>query len=204
MLKYLQRQFDRIKKQKDGISGNSTVWTGSVDTVLTKQADLDAITLADQEVTAAEVTLKQKQLAARNMSSAQRTKADATDKRVQGFHPENTDKWLEYGTPVPATPQDHPLPAQGVILSVEDDSDGEGFIITTKNDENGEYLEIEIGSAAANVMTLAPPFPVVKTTKKLKYTDNNVVAGTRYFYRVRWVNAKGAGAWSEVAVSGVQ
>jgi len=50
---------------------------------------------------------------------------------------------------------------------------------------------------------LQPPYPFLKSTKKLVYVDDDVEAGVRYFYRVRAVNATGAGAWSE-PVSAVQ
>lgn len=48
-----------------------------------------------------------------------------------------------------------------------------------------------------------PAFTHLVTVRKTKYTDDDVAKGTRYFYRIRGINSKGAGEWSE-PVSRVQ
>ena len=65
-------------------------------------------------------------------------------------------------------------------------------------------MEMEVGSTTADITVLAAPFPDHRTSKKTTYTDNSTKQGMRYYYRVRWVNAHGAGEWSDIAVSGVQ
>jgi hypothetical protein len=204
MLKYLQPIFDRTSQQKTGITNNGPDWVGEPDTPATKQTDMNDITAADDAVTAAKVALHQARITARLVADAKRIKVEETDNRVKGIHANDRSKWAEYGTPVPVEPQARPVPAQAVIESVTDDDDGEGFIITTKKDPNGDFLEIEVGSAPATTLALAPPFADLRTTKKIKYTDNNTISATRYFYRARWVNNAGPGPWSEVASSGVQ
>jgi hypothetical protein len=204
MLKFLQLIFNRTSQQKTGINNNAPSWVGQPDTPATKQTDMDDIKDADDAVTAAKVALQQARSAARVLAALKKTKVEETDNRVMGIHAADKTKWAEYGTPVPVEPQARPVPAQAVIESVTDDDDGEGFIVTTKKDPNGDFLEIEVGSAPASTLALAPPFSDLRTTKKVKYTDNETVVGTRYFYRARWVNNAGKGPWSEVASSGVQ
>ena len=67
--------------------------------------------------------------------------------------------------------------------------------------EKAEAIVAATDTTAATV--LQPPYPFLKSTKKLLFVDDDVEAGVRYFYRVRGVNATGAGAWSE-PVSRVQ
>lgn len=44
---------------------------------------------------------------------------------------------------------------------------------------------------------------IYKNSGKLKVIDNSIQKGVRYFYRIRGVNNKGTGAWSDT-ISRVQ
>jgi hypothetical protein len=96
------------------------------------------------------------------------------------------------------------VPEKGVIRNVSDDFDGEGFIVEWEKLAKTDSYEIERGIAAnaADVNTI-PAFTHLVTVRKTKYTDDDVAKGTRYFYRIRGINSKGAGEWSE-PVSRVQ
>jgi hypothetical protein len=59
-----------------------------------------------------------------------------------------------------------------------------------------------VAADAADVNTI-PAFLHLATSRKLKYTDDAVEKGKRYFYRIRAINNQGAGEWSE-PVSRVQ
>ena len=52
-------------------------------------------------------------------------------------------------------------------------------------------------------MHTIPDMVFFKFTTKIKFVDDNVTKGVRYFYRVRALNRNGQGPWSE-PVSRVQ
>jgi len=205
MLKYLQVVFDRHSGLKNGITHNNAAWVGQPDTPATEQADMDAITVANDAIDDAEDVLAQKIADARLLAKNSTKKADETVKRAIGIHATNPGKLVEYNIPVPGVGQAVTIPVKAIILSIAIDDDGIGFKLKFKSDTSTtvDYWEIERGSTDAAVGILAVPFPFLKTTKKLILVDDDVVSGRRYYYRIRGVNSAGAGEWSAV-VNAVQ
>ncbi len=206
MLKYLQKVYDRFSGFKNGVNLNLPKWAGyPAITPVTLQADMDNINDADQEVQAAEDTLAQKLAAARALAETKTLKADQTEERAIGIHAEEKDKLVEYNIPVPGAKQPRPVPLKAVIDSVSNDDDGIGFKLKVKALQHADHYEWERGALSPGSATtvLQPPYPFLRSNKKLLIVDDDVESGTRYFYRVRGVNNTGAGPWSE-PVSAVQ
>jgi hypothetical protein len=97
-----------------------------------------------------------------------------------------------------------PAPTKILIPKLEDDTDGEGFIVSTQTDPHADYYEWQKGTGtnAADANTI-PELKNFKTTKKISFVDDEVVKGVRTFYRVRAANTNCVGPWSE-AVGRVQ
>jgi len=205
MLKYLQVVFDRLSGHKNGITQNGLLWAGQPDTPVTVQADMDAITAANDAIDDAEDVWKQKIADGRQLAKDITKKADETEKRAIGIHATAPNKLIEYNIPLPADPQAVTVPLQAVILSITDDDDGIGFKMKFKPDTSTkvDYWEVERGVTDANTLVLAPPFPFLRTTKKLGMVDDDVETGRRHHYRIRGVNTAGPGAWG-ASVSRVQ
>lgn len=223
MLKYLQKVKDRLSGLKAGITSNVALWTG-VDTPATVQAEIDLIDTVDNEIEALKDQLSQKLASARTLATNKNEAAEIIEKRAIAIHATDTGKLVEYNISIPdgaGTPRE--LPVKAIIKSVTDDDDGIGFKIAMQSQgANVDFWEIERGQivpatnpgggtpgpgtpagGSGATTVLQPPYPFLKSTKKLVYVDDDVDAGVRYFYRVRGVNNRGAGAWSE-PVSAVQ
>ena len=98
-----------------------------------------------------------------------------------------------------------PAPEKGMIATMKDDVDGEGFILEGKAIAHADKYEWQ-KAAAANVSdTSVPPASYVtfKINGKIKFVDDDVQRGVRYFYRYRGLNATANGEWSD-GVSSVQ
>ncbi len=194
------------------------------DTPLSVQAEIDLLDTADSEIETLKDQLKQKQESSRILATNKNDAAEIITKRAIAIHATDTGKLVEYNIAVPSGPgAARPLPLKAIIKSVTDDDDGIGFKIAMQSQAgNVDFWEIERGQivpatnpgggmpmpgpgtpASGATTVLQPPYPFLKSTKKLVYVDDDVDAGVRYFYRVRGVNSTGAGAWSE-PVSAVQ
>lgn len=208
-LNYVTVIINRLKAFKTGIAGNATAWTGQPETPATTQAHIDALETADAEIVALENTLQQKRQALRALAATKSDVADAIELKVKGIHNTAPSKWIEYGlidptSSVATESNTRPVPEKGMIKNIVDDYDGIGFIIEWEKLANVEIYEIERGTAAnASDVNTIPAFTHLTTIKKIKYTDDDVAKGTRYFYRIRGINARGVGEWSE-PVSRVQ
>ena len=208
-LSYLNAISKRLKAQKNGIAANAAAWVGQPDTPATNQAHIDALETMDTEVKTLETQLTQKRQAARTLAQQKAAVADAIDLRVQGIHATTPSKWIEYGLTDPTSDAykartTRPVPDKCIVKSVIDDYDGIGFIVEIQTLPNADMFEIERGVAAnAEDVNTIPTLAYLTTTRKLKYTDDDVDKGKRYFYRCRGINSKGVGEWSE-CVSRVQ
>ncbi len=216
MLKYLQTVKDRLSGLKTGMANNAAAWASQTDTPATVQAEIAELENVDNEIELLKDQLKQKQMEARQLADQKRIAAQVIEKKAIGIHATSAGKLVEYNITVAAGPgAARPLPKKALIKSVIDNKDGVGFRIFMQR-QGGlvDFWEIERGeivptAIASNSVTdgattvLQPPYPFLKSTKRLVYIDSKVVANVRYFYRVRGVNATGEGAWSE-PVSAVQ
>ena len=206
MTKYIQDLASTLSERKAGIKKNAALWANQPVTETMVNDKMKELTKLDEEITETENLLQQKQTAARELVEQTEDGILAQiDNLATGLHTANPEKLNEYGIKPRKPSQAKPLPAKAVIQNIEDDSDGEGFVITIVSQRGVvDFFEIQKAMAAnADDKVLAPPYPFYKSTKKLKITDDEVLAGKRYFYRVRGVNATGKGEWSE-PVSRVQ
>ena len=220
MRKYLKDVRERFVGLKAGIKSNASIWVGQVDTPATVQEEIDLLDAMDAEIELLNDQLSQKIATARSYARQKKEEAKVIEKRAIGLHATTPGKLVEYNIRIPrAAVETRELPQKAIIRSVKEHEDGVGFKITIKGQGlTVDYWEIERGKidlaakfsdtatgsesdapvTNSGVTTvLQPPYPFLKSTKKLRYVDNDVVAGVRYFYRVRGVNATGEGAWSE-------
>ena len=204
MRKYIQEVFDRLKDLKAGIVKHATQWQGMPDTPEIVQEEMQELADADALIEDLQNDLRKAQKNARKLAESKDKRADVIQTRATGIHAEEEGKLIDYGIEPAAERQAKPVPSKVVIDSVTDDVDGEGFILQIQREVNSDFYEIEIGETTADVQSLAPPFPTVRTTKRTKYVFDDVRPGYRYYFRVRGANASGRGEWSEVAISGVQ
>jgi hypothetical protein len=208
-LTYVEAIISRLKAINTGIAGNAASWTGQPDTPATTQAHIDALEAADAEIVALENQMAQKRAALKALTQTKSGVADTIELRVKGIHAATPAKWIEYGLIDPTSNvaqqrNTRDVSAKGIIKTVIDDYDGVGFIIEWEKLKDAETYEIERGIAAnASDVNMIPVFNHLVTIRKVKYTDDDVEKGKRYFYRIRGINARGAGEWSE-PVSKVQ
>ena len=120
-----------------------------------------------------------------------------------GIHADEELKLSDYGIKSRKAASAKSLPEKAVISKIEDDFDGEGFILTVTNIVEAEYYEWQKAIGTNGEDLVNSPFPFFKTSKKTNFVDDEVPRGKRCFYRVRGVNTAGTGEWSE-AVSKVQ
>ena len=204
MLAYLSEVKDRLKLLKAGMVKNAAIWTSQN----VKPEDVDTAVAAIETKDARVEAVKQEQTIllgdARELSTSSIKLADKIENLALGLHADDAEKLVEYGikTRKAATPK--PAPTKALIPVLEDDSDGEGFIVSTQKDPDADFYEWQkgIGTNAADQKAI-PELKNFKTTKKTNFVDDDVAKGVRIFYRVRAANTNGNGAWSE-AVSRVQ
>jgi hypothetical protein len=201
-LNYVTAIINRLKALKTGIGGNDTAWTGQEDTPATTQTHIDALEAADAEIVALENQVSQKRTALKILTHSKSEVANAIELRAKGIHATATSKWIDYGLTDPnsaaATERTTRLVCKkGIIKSIIDDYDGVGFIVEWEKLADAETYEVErgIGVDAADV-NIIPEFKHLVSIRKIKYTDDDVEKGKRYFYRIRGINAQGAGDWS--------
>lgn len=205
MTKYIQELIDKFKSRKSGMQKNDALWNNQPVTTDDIDGHIGELEGVDKQIEAAKDTLQQKRQLARQMRNDKLKDLQQVDHLAEGLHKDDPEKLNEYDIKLPKPGEAKPVPEKAVIESIEDDVDGEGFIINIKAQRNiAEHYEIERGIAPnPENNVLATPYPFLKTTRKSEYLDDDVLPGKRYFYRVRAINSTGAGEWSE-PVSAVQ
>ena len=205
MVKYLQTIVDRLTKMKNGVHDNSADWTTQPVTEGILDAKITLLSNKGTAITNAENVLKQAHLDAHNELAAAKTLGNQTEDLVNGIYANNPGKKTEFGVSSPSAATPKPAPAKGVIQSIKDDVDGEGFIIEREPLDNADTCEWQkaTGADAATLVIDPSRFVHFKISKKIKFVDDDVVHGTRYFYRFRGHNANHNGEWSE-ATSALQ
>lgn len=202
MTKYIQEQIAELKNRRNGITKNSDKWTNlpvKADGIDAKIKELEEL---DKKIEDGLNTVQQLREQARNIVDENKKEISKIDNFVLGIHNESQEKLNEYGLGFHVgknnASRSLPIPSKVVIDSIIDDYDGVGFIIQLARIDNVEHFEIQRGqSTDSKALVLAPPYPFLRTVKKLKFTDDDVEKGLRYFYRVRAINRNGAGEWSE-------
>lgn len=198
---YIKRVYDRFAKLKSGMAQNAAAWAGQPDSPTTMQSELDALSVLDNEIERLEDALKQKVAAAHALLAQKAKDADAIAARAIGIHATEPAKLDAYAIKVGRKRgSSRPVPGKAYITGIKDDDDGMGFKVRIQKLVGAEHFEVQRGVLASTeegTTVLEPPYPFLRTTKRLIFVDDDVRPGTRYFYRVRGVNASGPGAWSE-------
>lgn len=204
MLTYLSDERKRLISLKGGMEKNPAIWTNQTVEITEVNQMIAGIDSKDAEVEAVKQQQTLKLSEARELSNTAGKLSDKIENLALGFHSDNVEKLVEYGIKQKKVATPKPVPSKTLIPKLEDDPDGEGFIVSTQVDPNADYYEWQkgLGTNAADASTI-PELKNFKTTKKTNFVDDEVPKGVRVFYRVRAANTNGVGPWSE-AVSRVQ
>jgi hypothetical protein len=180
------------------------VWAGQAETVLTIQANIDAIDAMLAGVNSLEDQLSLKRKEARKLDKDLTLVADTVENKAIGFHTAKKELLVDYDIKVRKLAVKKPVPSAVLVPELADDVDGVGFVVSTQSDPDADKYEWQKG-AGLNPQDLntIPKMLHFKITSKIVFVDDDVEPGVRYFYRVRAFNATGEGAWS-AAVSRVQ
>ncbi len=203
--KYLQNEIDILKNLRAGIVANQSKWDGMPVSIPQIDAALSVLQTSADEMDMADTALKKLQVKIHDTVAAQAQVGDQIESLAKGIHATETEKLLDYGIAGKKKSSPLAIPEKAAIGSISDDFDGEGFILSIQPLANATDFEIWRGaSAGPDALSLEPSqFSYLSTTKKLSYTDDDVLKGKRYFYRLRGYNRNGKGEWSAM-VSRVQ
>jgi hypothetical protein len=204
MLKYLLVSSDRLNSLKNGMESNAVPWQNQSITPATLQQRIDRLAVFGREIDGLKEQLENKQTEAHDYVNECEDFADQVESLVIGIEGTSVTKLRLYGIEPRKEIVRKTRPVKTLIPTIEDDSDGVGFVLSTQSDPDAEQYEWQKGIGADTTKTDAiPEFRHLTFTAKLSYVDDDVPKGIRMFYRVRAVNRAGKGPWSE-AVSKVQ
>ena len=204
MIRYLREEYDRLAGFKSGIEKNSAKWANNEITPVIIQAQIDQLSDQEKLVESTKTLLNQQQLSAKEIQQKAAKLGDQIENYINAFHPNDAEKLLDYGLEPRKQYTKKQIPTTKPVITIQDDTDGEGFILATQTDPDAELYEWYKGVGAdASKPDIIPVMALMKTTKKTSFVDDDVVKGVRVFYKVRAINNKGEGPWSE-PVSKVQ
>ncbi len=205
MTKYIQDAIIKLRELYLGMNENPNDWTNQPVTILQVEDAIKALAKKDEEIDIAKDALQIKRNEGRATTNDSLKLANQVDNLVLGIYANNPIKIVEYGLKERKPAHPKPVPGKGVISNITDDADGEGFVLerqTLETADNYEWQKAQ-GTDPAVTNIDESKFTYFKTTKKVKFVDDDVKTGVRYFYRTRGFNPTGNGAWSE-PVSRVQ
>ena len=199
MIKYLVNLKSRLNQLKAGMSANSAKWTGQPVTEAMVDAAMTEIQDGNDAIEAAQATLHEANRGGRNLSNKDGKLANQVISLAIGIHSTDPEKLADYGIKE-RTHENVPPPGKAVIQSVVKDNDGIGLVISIQPLANADNFDIS--RAMTEALVTNPPaadqFVHIKTTQKLKYTDDDVLPGKRYHYMVQGHNHNGTGEASAV------
>jgi hypothetical protein len=205
MTKYIDDLVKDFSTRKSGIEKNPAIWqnlpikTSDIDETV---AELRAL---EKQIDDSLETVQQLRAKARLLVAEKKKKVDKIDNLAYGLHDDDATQLLSYGITLKRSATAKPVPNKGVVKSIIDDHDGEGFILereTLQNTDNYEWQKAQ-GEDASVTNIDQIKFTHFKVTNRKNFVDDEVKKGVRYFYRFRGFNFSGNGAWSE-SVSRVQ
>ena len=204
MIRYLRDEIDRLKGILSGRLKNPDKWQNNEVTDAEIQSAVDSLLDAEKQIEDTQTLLSQKQSTAKIIKLNAAKLADKLENFINAFHSDEPEKLLDYGLEPKKSRSKKQIPVEKLLISIKDDTDGEGFILSTTADSNADMYEWQKGvSDDASKTEVIPTMTLLKTTRKITFVDNDVKKGVRVFYRVRAVNSQGEGPWSE-PVSRVQ
>jgi hypothetical protein len=204
MIRYLRDESDRLAGFKKGVVKYPGIWTNNVHTPVSIQAQIDLLDAKEVQIEETKKLLNQQQMEAKVLQQASSKLGDEIENFIYAFYPDEPEKLLDYGLEPRKPYTKKQIPSAKPVLTIQDDKDGEGFILTVTTDPDAEMHDWYKGIGADPTRPdLIPAMTLLKTTKKTSFVDDDVAKGVRVFYKVRATNNKGDGPWSE-PVSKVQ
>ncbi len=205
MDKYIQRTIEELTGMDNGMLANPTDWASTPVTELAVKAQITSLSTKGQAVANAEQALSEARAAANAENKLAIKLAEQVIDLAFGIYAATPDKLVEYGIKPRKTPEKIPPPVDILAIDIQNDTDAEGFILAlVAKDSVADSYEWQKGQGADPKDTSTiPPMSFYKQTSKIRFVDDNVQKGVRYFYRVRALNRNGQGPWSE-AFSKVQ
>ena len=200
MLSYLSEPKERLGFLKAGMERNLRRWSDQTVPIAEVDQVLLNLETKNREVEYSKQMQAQRLMEARDLSSSATDLADKIENMARGFHAGDENALLDYNIKGRKTKEAKPAPETKLKVTLEDDTDGEGFIVSVSSEPRADYYEWQkgVGTNASDVQTI-PELKNYKTTGKTYFVDDEVPKGIRVFYRVRAGNSKGVGPWSEAA-----
>ena len=203
-MKYITDVSGRLQLQLDGVNKNPDILQNQLITKEMIEAKIGELTAKKKAIDDKNTETAVLQKEAHALSAEGTELADRVESLLRGILGNSPDKLIVYGIQNRKTQAKKPACTEILQITLADDTDGVGFIVTTRTEKNADMYEWQKGqSADASKTDQIPEMKHFKITIKTTFVDDDVVKGVRYFYRVRAVNAAGEGPWSE-AVSRVQ
>jgi len=203
-MKYLTDLVIWLREFMSGIVKNASLWAAENITEAAIQQKIDAMNAKETEVAEAKRQYSTKLMEARALQDETSLYATKLENFAYAFHAGTPEKLAEYGLQPRKGPKSRNVPVQKPVVTLEDDTDGVGFIVSTIKDFDATMYEWYKGVAVdAGKTDVIPAMTLFKTTQKISFVDDDVVKGQRVFYKARAVNPAGVGPWSE-PVSKVQ
>ncbi len=204
MVKYLSDSISRLKELLNGMLKNPEIWTKPDETPEAVQSKITGLEVVSKTLEDAQENLTLTQVNARRAQADAAKFADDLENSAIAYHKSDQVKLSVYGIELRKPRTKRTSPTSTIYAKLQDDTDGQGFIVSTIADPNADQYEWQKGMAAdASKTDVIPDMKLFKSTTKLTFVDDDVQKGVRYFYRVRAINTAGEGPWSE-AVSRVQ
>ena len=204
MIRYLRDEIDRLNGFLAGRQKNPEKWANNEVAKAEVQTAVNSLLDVEKQIDDSKTLLTQKQATAKTLKQNAAQLGDKLENFINGYHASEPEKLLDYGLEPKKPYAKKQTPVGKLLIGVQDDTDGEGFILSTSADSNADMYEWHKGIGAdASKTDVIPAMSLLKTTRKLSFVDDEVAKGVRVFYKVRAVNSKGEGPWSDV-VSRVQ
>ena len=201
MKKSLQKTQNSLKQLENGMSANPNDWDKQPVKVTDVQAEEEQILIKSNALDAASATLTERQHDANAENNVAKKLITQVSTLAYGIYVNNPEKLAEYGLKPRKAPEKISAPTKTLAIKINDDTDGEGFVLSlAARDTLAENYEWQKGIAADPKDTSTiPAMQFFKNTTKSSFLDDDVIKGVRYFYRVRAQNSSGQGPWSESA-----
>lgn len=204
MLQYLRDEIDRLNGFMMGRLKYPEKWANNEVTDADIKTSIDSLAAAEKQIEEIKTLLLQKQAEAKDLKTKAVKLGDKVENFINGYHTDEPQKLIDYGLAPKKQYSKKSSPSTKLTISIQDDTDGEGFILTTSSDPDADMYEWYKGLGVDPSKTdVIPIMTLLKTTKKISFVDDDVPKGVRVFYKVRATNNKGDGPWSE-PVSRVQ
>jgi hypothetical protein len=198
MPKYISDLTEALKAFKAGVAANAALWAPKGITPESIQTSIDLLAAKNAAIEAAKLALAKAITDARDFQEEKATEFSQMVKIAYGFHADEESKLLDYGLEPRKDAQPHPAPSLRLDVTIEDDTDGQGYILSTNKDPEANMYEWHKGvSTDPTKLEIIPVMAWCKTTKKISFVDDDVVKGQRVWYKVRAQNTAGSGPWSE-------